>query len=364
MDGYHLWSERYDRELKDIFKIQDEICLAIVDILKVKLLEEEKEKLVKRYTDNVVAYNFYMQGLYVFNQINMSILGTSIEYFHQALKIDPNYALAYYGLGFCYFAMGYFGTKKTCDVKPDMKKYIRKALEIDENLSEGYDLLALFNACFEWKWVEAQSAWQRSIELNPNNSVALQNYSINRISWGQFDLARKLSHRAKMIDPLSDYTELCFVFPDFYTTKYDRVIERLSKYLELNPPYLWGLWFLWRTLSLMNRKVEAVEACKKTFVVAGLNDIVQAMERAGTDKAIGTAASILADYYKQQYTSPYDIATLFIHAGKNEEAFYWLDKSIEDVDPRLHFIDVDPDWQSIRNDDRFIKYLKTIGFRT
>ncbi|MDP2364102.1 MAG: hypothetical protein Q8M94_10065, partial [Ignavibacteria bacterium] len=291
MDGYHLWSERYDRELKDIFKIQDEICLAIVDILKVKLLAEEKEKLVKRYTDNVVAYNFYIQGLYVFNQINMSILGTSIEYFHQALKVDPNYALAYYGLGFCYFAMGYFGTKKTCEVKPDMKKYIQKTLEIDENLSEGHDLLGLFNACFEWKWVEAQSAWQRSIELNPNNTVALQNYSINRISWKQFDLARKLSQRAKMIDPLSDYTELCFVFPDFYTAKYDRVIEHLSKYLEMNPPYSWGLWFLWRTLSLVGRKVEAVEACKKVFVVAGLNDIVQAMEGAGTDKAIETVAT-------------------------------------------------------------------------
>jgi serine/threonine protein kinase len=363
MDGYHLWSERYDRELKDVFKIQDEICLAIVDILKVKLLAEEKEKLVKRYTDNVAAYNFYMQGLYVFNQINMSILGSSIEYFHQALKIDPNYALAYYGLGFCYFAMAYFGTKKTCDVKPDMKKYIQKALENDENLSEGYDLLGLFNSCLEWKWPEAQSAWQNSVELNPNNPTALQNYSINRVSWKQFDLARKLSQRAKMIDPLSDYTELCSVFPDFYTAKYDRVIDHLSKYLELNPPFMWGLWFLWRTFSLVHRKADAVEACKKVYVVAGLNDIVKAMEEAGTDKAIETAATIMANVYQHQYTSPYDIATLFIHAGKKDEAFYWLDKSVEDVDTRLHFIDVDPDWQSIRNDDRFIKHLKTIGFR-
>ncbi|OGU35730.1 MAG: hypothetical protein A2315_11880 [Ignavibacteria bacterium RIFOXYB2_FULL_35_12] len=363
MDGYHLWSERYDRELKDVFQIQDEISLAIVNILKVKLQEDEKEKLLKRHTDNIEAYNFYMQGLYIFNQINFSLFNKAIEYFHQALKIDPNYALAYYGLGFCYFAMGYFGIKRTCEVKADMKKYIRKALEIDENLSEGYDLLGLFNACFEWKWVEAQSAWQHSIELNPNNSVALQNYSMNRISWGQFDLARKLSHRAKTVDPLSDYTELCFVFPDFYTARYDTVVERLSKYLQLDPPYWWGLWFLWRTFSLMNRKEEAVEVCKKTFLIAGLNDVVQAMERADTDSAIETAARTMADIYQYHYTSPYDIATLFIHAGKKEEAILWLGKAIEEIDLKLHFIDVDPDWQSVRNDERFIKYLKTIGLR-
>ena len=363
MDGYHLWSEKYDRELKDVFKIQEEISLAIVDILKVKLQEDEKEKLLKRHTDNIEAYNFYMQGLYIFNQINFSLFNKAIEYFHQALKIDPNYALAYYGLGFCYFAMGYFGIKRTSEVKADMKKYIRKALEIDENLSEGYDLLGLFNACFEWKWVEAQSAWQYSIELNPNNSVALQNYSMNRISWGQFDVARKLSHRAKTVDPLSDYTELCFVFPDFYTAKYDTVIERLSKYLQLDPPYWWGLWFLWRTFSLMNRKEEAVEACKKTFLIIGLNDVVQAMEKAGTDSAIETAARTMADIYQYHYTSPYDIATLFIHAGKKEDAILWLGKAFEEIDLKLHFINVDPDWDAIKDDPRFIKYLKTIGFK-
>jgi serine/threonine protein kinase/Tfp pilus assembly protein PilF len=363
MDGYHLWSERYEREFKDVFAIQDEISLAIVGILKVKLQEDEKEKLLKRNTDNIEAYNFYMQGLYIFNQINFSLFNKAIEYFNQALKIDPNYALAYYGLGFCYFAMGYFGIKRTCEVKADMKKYIQKALEIDENLSEGYDLLGLFNACFEWKWAEAQSAWQHSIELNPNNSVALQNYSMNRISWGQFDVARKLSRRAKTVDPLSDYTELCFVFPDFYTAKYDTVVKRLSKYLQLDPPYWWGLWFLWRTFSLMNNKEEAVEACKKTFLVVGLNDVVQAMERSDTDSAIETAARTMADIYQYHYTSPYDIATLFIHAGNKEDAILWLGKAFKEIDLKLHFIDVDPDWLSIKDDPRFIKYLKTIGLR-
>jgi len=363
MDGYHLWSERYDREVKDVFKIQDEISLAIVDVLKVKLLEEEKGRLVKRYTDNLAAYNLYMQGMYFFNQMNLSIVDMSIEYFNQALKIDPNYALAYAGLASCHIAIAYFGLRRTREVKPETEKCIQKALELDENLSEAYDLLGFMKALLEWKWAEAQSAFQRSMELDPNNANALRGYSINRVSWGRIDLARKLSQRAKTIDPLSDYIELSCVFPDFYTAKYDKVLERLSRYLDLNPPFWWGLWFLWRTFSLVNRKQEAVEACKKAFLAAGANDIVQAMEKVGTDHVFETAARILAEAYQHHYSSPYDIATLFIHAGKKEEAIHWLAIALEEVDPKMHFINVDPDWQTIRDDERFIKCLKVIGFK-
>ncbi|OGU29478.1 MAG: hypothetical protein A2057_11730 [Ignavibacteria bacterium GWA2_35_9] len=361
-DGYHLWSERYDRELKDVFDLQEEISLAIVDLLKIKLLEVEKEKLLKRYTDNIEAYNLYLQGLYFFNQFNFSLLHKAIEYFHQALEKDPNYAVAYYGLGACYFCLAYFGIKRTREVKPDMKKYIEKALNIDENLSEAYDMLGLFNACFEWKWTEAKTAWQHSVDLNPNNVMALLTFSINRSSWKDFDYAKKLVERAKNIDPLYDYGEFCAALPDFCNAKFDRVVERLSKYLELDPPFWWGLWTLWRSYSLIGKKAEAVEACKKSYIITGRNAIAEAMEKAGTDNAFQTAAGILSDYYQQQYTSPYDIATLFIHAGKKEEAIYWLQKSIDDIDPRLHFIDVDPDWQSIRDDERFVKCLRKIGF--
>lgn len=364
MDGYHIWSERYDRELRDVFKIQEEISLSIVDKLRVKLLEEEKEKLVRRYTDNLEAYNLCLQGNYYTNQLSLSMIDKAIEYFHQALEKDPNYILAYFGLAGCEFTMGYFGVKRSRDAKHYIDEYTRKIFEIDENSSDGYDLLAFTKACLEWKWTEAESAWQRSLELDPNLTSGLQGYSINRVSWKQFDLARKLSHRAKTIDPLSDYVELCVVFPDFYTSNYDRVVERLSKYLELNPPFWWGLWFLWRTLSLMNRKAEAVEACKKTFVIAGMNDIVRAMEEAGVDHAFRAAACSLVEINKFHYTSPYDIAILFSHAGLQEEALYWLDKSLAEIDPKLHFLNVDPDWQSVRDDPRFSQCLKTVGFIT
>ena len=364
MDGYHLWSERYDRELRDIFDIQDEISLSIVDKLKVKLLEFEKEKLLKRYTDNIEAYNFCQQGFYILNQINLTLIDKSNEFFNEALKLDPNYALAYFGLGANFFSMTYFGIKRTSEVIVDIKRCIQKILEIDENLCEGYDILGILYSCLEWKRKEAGSAWKYGLTLNPGNANALRNYSIYLVSIGQFDLARKFAERSKTVDPLSDYSEICVAFPDFYTAKFEKVFKRLSKYLEVNPPFLWGLWFLWRTFSMMGRKAEAVEACKKSFLAIGLNDIVHAMDKAGIDNAFGTAASILAEFYQHQYSSPYNIAILISHAGKQEEALNWVEKSIEDVDPKLHFLNVDPEWQSVRSDVRFIKYLKKINFIT
>ena len=364
MDGYHLWSERYDRELKDVFDIQDEISLSIVDKLKVKLIETEKEKLLKRYTDNIEAYNFYQQGKYIVYQLNLRITDKAIKYFNQALQIDINYPLAYAGLVVCYEAFAYFGAKRTREVILNVKKCLNKILEIDPNLSEAYNGSAFMKALFEWKRSEAGSDWQHSIELNPNNVEALRDYSIYLVSMGHAQLGRKIAERAMMLDPLSDYTQICVAFPDFYTAKYERVVERLSKHLQSDTPFWWGLWFLWRTFSLMGRKSEAVEACKKSFAAIGLNDLVQAMDNAGTNNAFGTAASILAEFYQHQYTSPYNIAILFGHAGKQEEALYWVEKSIEDVDPKLHFLNVDPEWQSVRSDERFIRWLKKIDFKS
>ena len=361
-DGYHLWSERYDREQEDILAIQDDISLAIVDVLKVKILGEERDILLKRYTENIEAYNLYHRGTYFFNQFNFALFNKAIQYFKEALEKDPTYAIAYHGLAGCYFCLAYFGVRKTQEVRPEMMEYVRKALEIDPNLSEGYEVLALMNACFEWKWTEAQSAWQRSLELCPTNVMSLLSFSINRSTFRDFRLARELVKRAQSIDPLYDYGEFCASLPDFCSRQFGAVIARLEKYLNLDPPFWWGLWTLWRALSLAGRTVESVEACKRAFSLTGRGEIGQLMETAGVHDAFRVAACALADVYQHGYTSPYDIATLFVHAGRVEEALHWLGRSIEDIDPRLHFLNVDPEWQILRNDQRFISCLRTIGF--
>jgi adenylate cyclase len=362
LDGYHLWSEKYDRELKDVFDIQEEISLAIVNVLKVKLQESEKEKLLKHYTDNIEAYNLYKQGYYYVNQVNMTMSERAIEYFNQALAKDPNYALAYHGLAGIYFCMGYFGVRRTREVMPYVKKYTQKLLEIDENLSHGYDALGVYKGCFEWKLDELDPIYKHALELNPNDTLSLTNYGLFQILRSQFEQGKKLIKRALSIDPLYDFASLCLHLPDFCNGKYDRVAEHLSKYLGLNPPFGFGLLFLWRTFSLMGKITEAVEACKKSFLVMGMNDVLQEMQKVNTDNAFITAATYLADIYKNNFSSPKNIALLFIHAGKKDEALKWLEEAMEVIDPQALLINVEPDWQPIRNDPRFQSCLKKIGF--
>lgn len=357
MDGYHLWSEKYDRELKDVFNIQEEISLAIIDVLKVKLQEVEKEKLLKRYTDNIEAYNLYQQGLYFFNQLDLRIINKAISFFSMAIEKDPNYTSAYVMLGGCYFVMAFFGIMKTQEALQQVKKYVYKAMETDESYAENYSLLG-FTQAAEYKWAEAEQSLRKGVEGDPNNVMVLVDFASNRVICGDFDLARKLTERAKNIDPLHDWAEIVSQLPDFCTNKFDKVLEHLSKYLNSEPPFWWGLWVLWRIFSLINKKEEAVETCKKTFLATGRYDIVQAMEKAGIENAIYTAANMMAEYYKNHYTSPLDIATLYIHAGKKEETFFWLNEAIKVMDMKAGFLNVEPDWNPIRDDPRFMGYLK------
>jgi len=362
LDGCQLWSDHYDREARDVFDIQEDITPAIVEALKVKFLEAKEEKPLRRLTDNLEAYHLYQQGYYAFNQIDLVLIEKAMEYFRKAIERDPDFASAYAAYAGCYFIMGYFGVKKNRDVRPLMKQWIDKALEIDANNSGAFHVLGLFYACMEWKYPEADAAYRRSLEIDPNELMALRNYSIHMVTNGQFDRARKLAERAKAIDPLSDFTELCTAFPDFYEGRYEQVNAKVSKYKDANPPFAWGLWFLWRTLSFMGRTAEAVDVCKMLFAARGATPLVQLIERAGVAHALGAAAFAMAELYKQRYTSPYDIAILFSHAGKQEEALYWVGKAVDDLDPKLHILNVDPEWRNVRNDSRFVGYLKTVGW--
>ncbi len=362
LDGCQLWSDRYDREARDVFDLPEDITPAIVEALKVTFLEAERERPFRRLTDNLEAYNLFQQGYYAFNQIDLVLIEKAMEYFRKAIEKDPFFATAYAAYAGCFFIMGYFGVKKNRDVRPLLKQWIDKALEIDAENSGAYHVLGVYYACMEWKYSEADAAYRRSLELDPNELMALRNYSIHMVSTGQFDRARKLAERAKAIDPLSDFTDICTAFPDFYEGRYERVLEKVSQYDHSTPPFFWGLWYLWRTLSFMGRTAEAVDVCKRLFAARGAKPLVQLMEEAGAGHALGAAAFGMAELYKQRYTSPYDIAILFSHAGKQEEALSWLGKAVDDMDPKLHILNVDPEWRNVRNDSRFVGYLISTGW--
>jgi len=162
VDGYHLWSERYDREMEDVFAVQDEISLAIADKLKVKLLRGEKTKLITHHTDDLEAYNLYLRGRYLWNKRTEGGIKKAIEHFKQAIKKDPSYALAYTGLADSYSTLTSYISILPKEVFPKGRDAALKALEIDDTLAEAHASLALIRRDYEWDWAGAREGIQAS----------------------------------------------------------------------------------------------------------------------------------------------------------------------------------------------------------
>ncbi|MGD8540201.1 MAG: protein kinase, partial [Candidatus Aminicenantes bacterium] len=185
IDGYHLWSDRFDRELADVFDIQDEISLAITDKLKLELLGDEQQKLTKRYTDNADSYNIYLKGLYFRRKLRAGDIDKSIELFNLAIDRDVNNALAWAGLAYAHMVSCFYAGASPQDVIPLAQKAITKALELDDQLAEAWEARAAISAYLEWDWDNGIKYIKKTIELKPG------------YAWGYFHLAHLVSYKGK-----------------------------------------------------------------------------------------------------------------------------------------------------------------------
>ncbi|UCH84438.1 MAG: hypothetical protein JSW50_01745, partial [Candidatus Latescibacterota bacterium] len=200
-DGYHIWSERYNRELEDVFAIQDEISLAIVDKLKVKLLGEERTKLVKRGTVNQDAYILYLKGRYFWNRRYEGGLQKAIEHFQQAIEKDPGFALAYSGLADGFGVLATYGFHPPKDAFTRAKKATEMALKIDGSLAEAVASQAYTRMFFDWDWPAAERGYKRAIDLNPNYETAHYWYGILLSIMGRVEESIQEMERARELEP-------------------------------------------------------------------------------------------------------------------------------------------------------------------
>src|SRR5262245_33767177 len=186
-DGYHIWSERYDRELQDIFEVQDEITLAVVKALKVRLLGDEKDAVLKRYTNNAEAYQLYLRGRFFFFQRTPEGFRKAIECFEQAIAIDPNYALAFSGLADRYTFMGFYEVLAPADAKEKARAAAFRALELDDTLAETHASVAFYYQTHEWNFSAAEEHFWKAQSLNPKYPFAYHLHSSNLHLLGLLD---------------------------------------------------------------------------------------------------------------------------------------------------------------------------------
>lgn len=357
-DGYHLWSERYDRQLEDIFEIQEEIALAIVDALKVKILGDEKAILRKRYTDNVEAYQLYLKGR-LWNRRTADGFKSAIGYFKQAIELDSDYAVAYSGLADYHLLLGFYEALPPAEAGEKAKAFAKKALDSDNTIAETHASYGATLGAFDWNWAAARKEYDRAIEINPNYLATYQYYAVNLAVQGRFDEVFERVKRSLEIDPLLPIINANYAWLLYLAREYERAEEQARLTIEIDPKHFSAQWVLGITCGQLKRYSEAIAALgtavelsgKRPFVVADLGRVFAEAKQKKEARAI---LKNLDEAAKEHYISPLNRAKIYSGLGEAEKVFHWLEKAFEERAARLPWLLIDPQFDRLRTDERFI----------
>jgi TolB-like protein/tetratricopeptide (TPR) repeat protein len=357
-DGYHIWSERYDRSMEDVFAIQDEIADSIATALRAQI-SGKKPSTVRRHTQDVEAYHLYLKGRHCWNKRHQGVLPKAIEYFNEAIDQDPTYALAYSGLADAYNVLAFYGFEPPDRGFRRAKAAAVKALEIDPGLPEAYASLGYVSHHHDWDWSETESNYKRALELRGGYAVAHQWYAIYLASMGRSDEAIGSVKRARELDPLSPVINTAVGWVHYLAGMNNRALCELETAFDLDPDFPWLRYVLGQVHQELSRLDEAVshfEAAARItnqspFYLAGLS---HCLARTGDTERAQEIRGQLERISMVSYVSAMEMALL--HAGtKDEEALFGcLDNAFEERSATLPYIAVDPRFRFAKGHPRLI----------
>jgi TolB-like protein/Tfp pilus assembly protein PilF/predicted Ser/Thr protein kinase len=343
-DGYHLWSERFDRDMEDVFAIQDEISLAIVDKLKVRLLGADKAKLVKRHTENLEAYNLYLRGRWLWNTRTEDGIGRAIEYFEKAIQAAPDYALAYAGAADAYNDLMNYSLSPPENAYPRAKEAALKALALDDELAEAHAALGAILCEQEWDWAGAERELRRAIELNPNYADAYHGLGGLMSYVGRFDEAVAAMNRAVELDPLSLVINRNIVYELELAGRFDEALDAAKRAADLDPDYdflhlMTGIVYV--GMSMFDEALAEFELEERAYGARHpLLDawIGVAYARSGRTSDAERILEDLKGRCREPQVQMLNIAHLCFLLDRRDEGFEWLERSYENHDGWLRHI--------------------------
>lgn len=333
----HLWSEKYDRELKDIFEIQSNIAEQVAESLKVQLIKGEKKQIERVTTTNTEAYTLYLKARYAWTERTDAGLSKAIEYLKLAIEKDPNFSLAYSGFADCYIASSVYGSLQE-GALAKAKQYALKSIEIDDSLAEAHNSLAVVLG-FENNWIESKKEFNRAIELNPNYVTAHHWYAQLLAAFGERGEGIAEAEKARELDPLSPTTSVTFAIVLLYAGLPERAAAELESYLEMNPTYLPANLWLGISYIVESRFEEAIAKIKPMIHHLPISRpaLAYAYARAGMREEALDEISELRKNARSQYEFA-SIASIYLALGMKEEASQVLSRiSSEEREPDFHF---------------------------
>jgi len=366
-DGSQIWSQKYEREMKEIFAIQDEISQAIVNKLKVDLLGGERAAIQKRPTENMEAYDLYLKGIYYKNKVHPDDLRKGIEYLQKAIENDPNFALAHVEIGNIYASFALLAITSSTEVYPKAKAELKKAMEIDDSLGEAHTLAANISAFYDWDWPAAENSFKRAIALNPGLDSAHIMYSLYLLIQGRFDEAITEIRLAQELNPLNPDSYAWGISIYRAAGRVDEAMDQVQKAMEVdsNSPMI----LFHASWAYLNRGMaqEAIAALQKSYEISGRTfqwahcGLGATYAIAGQrDKAEGVLQELLQDM-KGGYVPCMSIANNYLALGDEEKAWEWIETSYEQHDFLIAFLKSWPEWEYLRSHPRGQAILKKMN---
>jgi TolB-like protein/DNA-binding winged helix-turn-helix (wHTH) protein len=366
MTGTQKWGERYQRQLSDIFAVEEEIGRQITEKLRLRLSGDEQRQLTKRYTDNAEVYQLYLQGLYLFNRKTEAGLLKAIDYFQQTVAKDPQYAPAYPALANCYLMLS--AKEGPAKLLPEAKAAATRALEIDNDLAEAHASLAHLKWVYDLDRVGAESELEQALKLNPNSAVVHYVYGRVLTDTGRFDEAHAQAWQAIELDPLSIQYRKSVAYILFLSRRYDEAIPEYRKLIVIAPEFPQAQRELGLAYEQKAMYQEAFDQLQKTFAMP--ENYGRTMLRADIGHLYAVwgkrteARQVLAELIKQSemsYVSAYDVGVIYVGLGETDQAFRWLDKAIKQRPFWLCWLKLDPRLDRLRSDPRFGDLLRRVG---
>ncbi len=367
-DGYHLWAETYDRYMTDILEIRSDISRKVADALKVQLGVKETQLLAKKPTENSEAYEVYLLGRFELNKFTEDGFTKSVQHFQQAIALDPKFALAYASLADVYDTIGYWGYLSPREAFPKARRAAQMALNIDPDLAEAHGALGYVEFQYEWKFKEAESEFKEAIRLNPNSVSALLRFFEYLFDFQRTQEAHEQLERARELDPLSIQITYYYAAVSWYERDFDRAIEQLQKTISMDPNNALAYQLLSAIFYQKKMPAQAFTAHDKANSLEG---VFSDAEMAQMKKAYETAG--LSAYFRKEnelrqkrlaegkYQSSLNIALNYAFAGADSEVLDWLERAVDEHTPWLPELKIDPMWDAVRSQPRFVALLKKIG---
>jgi adenylate cyclase len=367
----NLWTEKYDRDYKEILKLHSQVAQDIAREIRIKLTPEDRERLSQDREVNPEAHKAFLLGYFHDRKLTGQGVRKSIEYFKQAIEIDPNYALAYTGLSRAYAYLTFFTATEPAEAFPKAKAAALKALEIDDSLPEAHLALGWVLATYDWDWEGAEREFKRALEKN----LILPYVGHRTYAWflawmGRFDEAIEIIKRGRELNPLDLGRNRVFGVVLYCARMYDEAIEEHKRVLEIDPHFAavhadLGNSFVQKGMykEAIAELQEAVALTKSSLGSGGLRkNLGLAYAVSGNRMEALKILEELKAESKQMYVSPLNISQLCIGLGMNDEAFEWLEKAYEVCDGNMCLLKVWPAYDPIRSDPRFQDLLRRMNF--